>query len=108
MRNITVGTDTATYVSLFWNHNYTFSNFEIIPQLISRIVGVFTREYSVLLTILSAICLFGVYKNAKNYKFDTEYFLFLYMTSFCYLYSTSAVRFFCAFSSHFVTSVFYV
>ena len=98
MRQINIGTDTSTYVALFLTKNYMFSNLEIIPQIISFVVGVCTNKYSVYLTILSAISLYGIYRNAKEYKFDTEYFIFLYIASFCYLYSTSAIRFFCAFS----------
>ena len=98
MRNINIGTDTVTYVALFLEKNYAFSNLEIIPQIISWSVGLITNRYCIYLLILSAISLYGIYKNAMEYEFDTEYFIFLYMTSFCYLYSTSAVRFFCAFS----------
>ena len=98
MRSINIGTDTKNYVLLFKLHDYSFSNFEVIPQLISWFVGLFTDKYFIYLTILSIISLFGIYYNAKKYKFDTEIFIFLYITSFCFLYSTSAVRFFCAFS----------
>ena len=98
MRTVNIGTDTTNYVLLFKLHDYSFSNFEVIPQLISLVVGLFTNKYYIYLTILSIITLFGIYYNAKKFKFDTEIFIFLYITSFCYLYSTSAVRFFCAFS----------
>ena len=98
MRTVNIGTDTTIYVLLFRIHDYSFSNFEVIPQLISWFVGLFTNKYFIYLTILSIFTLIGIYCNAKKYKFDTEIFIFLYITSFCYLYSTSAVRFFCAFS----------
>ena len=98
LRNINIGTDTSTYVAMFFNRDYSFSNIEIIVPLIAKLVHIFTNKYFVYLTILSAISIYGIYYNSKKYKFDTEYFLLLYITSFCYLYSTSAVRFFCAFS----------
>ena len=65
---------------------------------ISKLVHVFTDKYFAYLVVLAAISLYGIYYNVKKYKFNTEYFLFLYITSFCYLYCTSAIRFFCAFS----------
>lgn len=98
LRSINIGTDTQTYISLFWNRNYSFSNLEIIVPLISRIIIMFSNKYFIYLTVLSMISLIGIIKCVKDYKFDTEYFLLLYITSFCFLYSTSAIRFFCSFS----------
>ncbi|WP_343290737.1 EpsG family protein [Turicibacter bilis] len=98
LRDISIGTDTSTYVSLFWNENFGFSGIEILPSIISYIIRIFSDKYFIYLCILSLICLIGVFSNINKYYFSTQMFLFLYITSYCYLYSTSATRFFCAFS----------
>ena len=55
LRDINVGTDTSTYVSMFINKDNTYSNLEILFPLISQLVHFFTNKYFVYLTILSFI-----------------------------------------------------
>lgn len=98
MRDISIGTDTSTYISLFWNNNYDFSGFEVIPPLVSYFVGILTNKYFVYLMIMQMFVILGVFINVKRYVFPAEYFMFLYITSFCYIYATSAIRFLCALS----------
>lgn len=98
MRSINIGTDTSTYISLHWIKNYNFSNIEIALPLISYLTSMITTKYFLYLLILQSLILLGVFVTVRRYIFPTEYFMFLYITSFTYLYSTSAIRFLIAFS----------
>jgi len=98
LRDISIGTDTYNYVYIFRSNMFQYSNLEIMLPIIIKIINMLTSKYYVYLLTLAFICIYGIYKSAKEYDFDTEYFIFLYITSFCFLYSTSAIRFFCAFS----------
>lgn len=98
LRDITIGTDTATYVSKFLRNDYTYSNIEIMFPILNYIIQIFTSKYYIYLSIIQAIILIGIFYNMKIYSFNREMFIFLYITSFSYIYSSSAMRFFCAFS----------
>lgn len=98
LRDINVGMDTSNYVSMFRSGDWPASNLEVAFPIIGRITGIITDHYFLFLVVTSAIAIFGVLYSARKYNFDTEIFMFLYITSFCYVYSTSAVRFFCALS----------
>ena len=97
-RTSNIGIDTKYYVMWYQQKNYDFANFEVLLPIISFVIHIFSSKYCVYLLCLSLISLFGIYKCSVHYKFNTELFLFLYITSYCFIYCTSAIRFFCAFS----------
>lgn len=98
LRDTLIGTDTPTYVTMFETDQWSIDNIEVALPFVGKVIHLFTDRYFIFLTMLSLISLVGIFDVVKNRDFDTEIFIYLYMTSFCYLYSATAIRFFCAFS----------
>ena len=98
MRDISIGTDTKNYVAMHTTGKWVAENIEFALPIISHATHIFTNKYFVFLIILSIISIIGIIDVLKKNDFNIEIFIYLYITSFCYIYSTSATRFFCAFS----------
>lgn len=98
-RSLNMGIDTVTYYHQYQRGGFGFDYTEIgFPVIIGvcRLIGL---NYSQFFTVLSLITMFGVVSFVL-WKVEMNHFLylFLYISSCSFLYSTSAVRFFMALS----------
>lgn len=107
-RRLNMGIDTFTYYNMYRSNRFDFDLTEISFPLIISICNRLGLNYSLFFTILAFITLFGfIFFVFRKIEIDHSLYIFLFISSFSYLYMTSAVRFFMAMAFAIIAAFYY-